>query len=425
LVTDNKLSLQGEIIMGLIKAALAATSTVLADQWKEYFICESIPDDTLIVKGEKRTSSKSSNKKGSDNIITNGSVISVAVGQCMLITDQGKVVEVCAEPGAFTWDASSEPSIFTGGLGDGIKESFKRLGRRLTFGGDTGNDQRVYFVNTKELTGNKFGTNGPISFRVVDNNIGLDIDMKLRINGVYSFRVKDPIVLFTNLAGNVPDEYKFEEIEHQCKTEFSDALQPAVAKLSAMGIRPNEVLAHLDELKDSINVELKDRWLETRGLWVENVSLNPIQLSEEDEKLLREAQRTGMYKNPTMAAAKLVDAQAEAMVGAANNESGAMTGFMGMGMAAGTAGMMNQAQGLYAQGAAQQQAQPAQPAAPQAAAGGATWTCSCGTANSGNFCTNCGSKKPEVAAVAFCPNCGTKLDTATPAKFCPNCGQSL
>lgn len=413
--------------MGLIKAVLSAGSTTLADQWKEFFICEAIPNDTLLVKGEKRTSKKSSNTKGSDNIITNGSVISVADGQCMIIVDQGKIVEVCAEPGAFTWDASTEPSIFTGNLGDSIKESFKTWGKRITFGGDTGHDQRIYYVNTKEILDNKFGTTNAIPFRVVDSKIGLDIDVSIRCNGIYSFRITDPVVFYSNITGNVSDEYKMSDIAGQLKTEFVDGLQPAVAKLSDLEIRPNQIPGHVEELKTGINEALKERWGAKRGMTVENISMNPITLSDEDQELIKNAQRTAMYKDPTMAAAKMVDAQSEAMVTAAGNQAGAMTGFLGMGMAM-NAGGANNAQALFEMGQ-QQQAQ-AQAANAQAQAGAATatagsWTCSCGTVNTGNFCTNCGGKKPEVSAPAFCPNCGNKLDPQNPAKFCPNCGSKV
>ena len=415
--------------MGLIKAVLSAGSTTLADQWKEFFICEAIPNDTLLVKGEKRTSKKSSNTKGSDNIITNGSVISVADGQCMIIVDQGKIVEVCAEPGAFTWDASTEPSIFTGNLGDSIKESFKTWGKRITFGGDTGHDQRVYYVNTKEIIDNKFGTTNAIPFRVVDSKIGLDIDVSIRCNGIYSFRITDPVVFYSNISGNVSDEYKMSDIAGQLKTEFVDGLQPAVAKLSDLEIRPNQIPGHVEELKTGINEALKERWGAKRGMTVESISMNPITLSDEDQELIKNAQRTAMYKDPTMAAAKMVDAQSEAMVTAAGNQAGAMTGFLGMGMAM-NAGGANNAQALFEMGQQQQaqaQAQ-AQAANAQTQAGAATagsWTCGCGTVNTGNFCTNCGGKKPEVSGPAFCPNCGSKLDPQNPAKFCPNCGSKV
>ena len=207
--------------MGLIKAAAGAAGSTLADQWKEFFYCEAIDNEVLAVKGEKRIGGRSSNKRGSDNIISDGSGIAVADGQCMIIVEQGKVVEVCAEPGEFTYDTSTEPSIFTGGLSEGIKKTFETVKKRFAYGGDTGKDQRVYYFNTKELVGNKFGTANPIPFRVVDRNIGLDIDVSVRCNGVYSYKIVDPLLFYTNVCGNFAQQYDREEIESQLKTEFA------------------------------------------------------------------------------------------------------------------------------------------------------------------------------------------------------------
>ncbi len=226
--------------MGLIKAITGAAGGTLADQWKEFFYCDSIDAETLVVKGSKRISSKrssntrisskrSSNTKASDNIISDGSGIAVADGQCMLIVEQGKIVEVCAEPGEYTFDKSTEPSIFTGSLSDGIRKTFETIGKRFTYGGDTGKDQRVYYVNTKEIIGNKFGTAMPIPFRVVDRNIGLDIDVSVRCNGIYSYKITDPVLFYTNVCGNVEGSYEREEIDSQLKAEFIGALQPAFA----------------------------------------------------------------------------------------------------------------------------------------------------------------------------------------------------
>ena len=234
--------------MGLIKAAMAAGSTVLADQWKEYFYCDSLDTDVLIVKGQKRTRAKSSNTKGSDNIISNGSVIAVNEGQCMIIVEQGAIVDLCAEAGEYTYDKSTEPSIFYGGLGQGVKNSFKTFGRRFTFGGDTGKDQRVYFVNTKDIIGNKYGTPEPVPFRIIDRNIDLDLETSVRCNGLYSFRIIDPVLLYKKIAGNVTDSYKKDQIEDQLKSELITALQPAFAQISAMGIRYSAVPAHTSAL---------------------------------------------------------------------------------------------------------------------------------------------------------------------------------
>ena len=199
--------------MGLIKAGLGALGGSLADQWKEFFSCDALDNDVLVVKGQKQVSGRSSNTKGNDNVISNGSGIAVADGQCMIIVEQGKVVEVCAEPGEFTYDSSSEPSIFAGPLGKGIIDTFKTIGKRFTYGGDTGKDQRVYYFNTKEIIDNKFGTPNPIPFRVVDSKIGLDVDVSVRCSGVYSYKITDPILFYTNVCGNIENEYGREEID--------------------------------------------------------------------------------------------------------------------------------------------------------------------------------------------------------------------
>ena len=399
--------------MGLIKAGAGALGSTLADQWKEVFYCDAIDKDTLVVKGVKRVSSRSSNTRGSDNIISSGSGIAVADGQCMIIVEQGKIVEVCAEPGQFTYDTSTEPSIFAGSLGQSILDTFKLIGKRFAFGGDTGKDQRVYYFNTKEIVDNKFGTANPIPFRVVDSNIGLDLDTSVRCNGVYSYKLTNPLLFYTNVCGNVEQDYSREEIDSQLKTEFISALQPAFAKLSEMGMRPNQIPAHAEELSQLMNETLTRKWGEIRGISVVSIAMNPITLPEEDAKAIKELQRSAVMRDPTMAAANLVGAQADAMRTAAGNSAGAMTGFMGMGMAMNAGGV--NAQNLYAMG--QQQAAPA--AAAPAAPAAETWTCACGSVNTGRFCPECGAKKP----VYRCNKCGWKpADPSKPPKFCPECG---
>lgn len=259
--------------MGLIKAGIGALGGTLADQWKEFFYCESIPKEVLVTKGQKRVGGRSSNTKGSDNIISNGSGIAVADGQCMIIVEQGKVVEVCAEPGEFTYDSSTEPSIFSGNLGESIKETFKTIGKRFTYGGDTGKDQRVYYFNTKELIDNKFGTPNPIPFRVVDSKIGLDLDVSVRCSGVYSYKIADPLLFYTNVCGNVEQEYSRDELDGQLKTEFVSALQPAFGKLSDLELRPNQIVSHNTDLEEAMNTALSTKWGELRGLKVVSIAL--------------------------------------------------------------------------------------------------------------------------------------------------------
>lgn len=394
--------------MGLIKAIKGAAGGALADQWKEYFYCESIAANVIVTKGIKRVDSRrSSNTKGSDNIISNGSVIAVADGQCMLIVEQGKVVDICSEPGEYVYDTSTEPSIFAGNLSDSIGETFKQIGRRFTFGGDTGKDQRVYYINVKELPGNKYGTANPVPFRVVDNNIGLDVDISIRCHGEYSYKVMDPILFYTNVAGNVSGDYTRDQIDGQLKSELLTALQPAFAKISDMGIRYSALPGHTEEMADALNEVLSKKWGELRGIQIVSFGISSATASEEDEKMIKDLQKSAVNRNPNMAAATLVGAQADAMRAAASNTStGPMMAFAGMNMA-GNAGGMN-AQNLFAMG---QQSQP------QAAPANG-WTCSCGTVNTGKFCSNCGSAQPAPANSWTC-SCGT----VNTGKFCSNCGK--
>ena len=403
--------------MGLIKAGIGALGGTLADQWKEFFYCESIPKEVLVKKGQKRVSGRSSNTKGNDNIISNGSGIAVADGQCMIIVEQGKIVEFCAEPGEFTWDNSTEPSIFAGNLGDSIKETFKVVGKRFTYGGDPGKDQRVYYFNMKEILDNKFGTANPVPFRVVDSKIGLDIDVSIRCAGVYSYKIADPMLFYKNVCGNVESDYERSELDSTLKSEFISALQPAFGKLSDLELRPNQIVSHNTDLENAMNESLSEKWGSLRGIKVVSIALSTVTLPEEDQELIKQAQRTAIMRDPTMAAATLVGAQADAMKTAAGNSAGAMTGFMGMGMAMNAGGGGMNAQNLFAMGQQQQQQQAQQtPAAAPAAEG---WKCSCGATVTGKFCPECGSKKPEpVQAGAWKCKCGA---TAT-GKFCPECG---
>lgn len=462
--------------MGLIKAGIGALGGTLADQWKEFFYCDSLPNDVLMRKGQKRTSGRSSNTKGNDNIISNGSGIAVADGQCMIIVEQGKVVEVCAEPGEFTYDRSTEPSIFSGSLGNSIIETFRLVGKRFAYGGDTGKDQRVYYFNTKEIIGNKFGTPSPILFEVTQKSINLSRTVQVRCNGTYTYMITNPLLFYTRLCGNVEDEYKTDQINGQLKAEFVDALQPAMGELAAQELKPAQIPAKAKELKEAMNSALKQEWLENRGISVGTITLSPITLTDEDIKKINELEDAAAYgASPMTMAGRMTDATAAAMQTAAGNSAGAMTGFMGMGMVGmGGQGGFGAAQNMYNMGAQQQQqiAQTA-PAAdgwkcscgatvsgkfcpecgakkpePQPSAGlwkcscGATvtgkfcpecgspkpankdgWICSCGAVNKGKFCQNCGAKKPESAPLYRCDKCGWEPEDPTnPPKFCPECG---
>ena len=443
--------------MGLIRAAVQSAASVMADQWEEYFYCDSIPANILAVKGSKKTSRRGSNKKGSENVISNGSVIAVNEGQCMMIVDQGKVVDVCAQPGEYIYDASSEPSIFYGDLGANVRRSFETFGIRFAFGGEAPKDQRVYFFNTKEIVGNKYGTANPVPFRVVDRNIGLDIDIAIRCHGEYSYRMVDPICFYVNVCGNVEVAYSRENLDSQLKSELMTALQPAFARISDMGIRYSALPGHTDEIASALNTVLSEKWVKLRGIALASFGVSSVKASEEDEDMIKQLQKAAVLRDPNMAAATITGAQADAMKTAAGNKStGPMMAFAGMNMAA-NAGGINAGQ-LFEMGQKNRQqeasAQPS-PAGGQAytpantpAAGswncscGAVgntgkfcsecgkprpaeegWVCSCGAVNKGRFCSECGKPKPAGARLYKCDKCGWEPeDPAHPPKFCPECG---
>lgn len=437
--------------MGLLKAGVGALSGVLADSWRDYFYCDSLDSDTLATRGFKKVDKRSSNTKGSDNVISNGSIINVNEGQCALIVDCGKVAEICAEAGEFVYDQSSEPSIFYGNLGDSIKKTFKEIGKRFTFGGSAPVDQRIYFINTKEIMGNRYGTSTPIPFRVVDAKIGLDVDVSLRCNGEYSYRITNPILFYTNVCANFKDTFTKENIDSMLKSEILNALQPALGKLSDIGVRPSALPSHTMEICDALNEQLSQKWGDMRGMTISSFNMNAPTLPPEDQEMIKQLQRTAVMRDPGMAAANLSMAQGDAMKIAAGNSGGAMMGFMGMNMAQQSGGlnannlynMAAQQQAQQAQQAQQQQAQPQQANANEwtckcgakntgnfcmscgekKPAAENCWTCSCGTQNKGKFCMNCGKPKPAGVPLYKCDKCGWEpADPANPPKFCPECG---
>ena len=400
--------------MGLIRAAKGAAGGVFGDQWKEYFYCGSMSSDTLVSKSRKKTSRRSSNRHGSENIISNGSVIAVNDGQCMIIVEQGKVVDVCAEPGEYVYDSFTEPSLFCSDLEDGIVQVFDQIGKRFGFGGETPEDQRVYFINTKELTGNKYGTPGPVPFRVIDANLGLDIDISVRCFGEYSYRIANPILFYTNVCGNVESEFTREELDGQLRSELMTALQPAFARISAMGIRYSELPGHTMELSDALNQILSEKWEKLRGIHIVSLGVSSIKASEEDEAMLKELQKNAVFRNPAMAAAHMVGAQASAMQAAASNQNvGPAMAFAGMNMASNAGGvnpseLFAMARNDPSQRSAQQEAQsPVQQD---------SWVCSCGNVNKGKFCSECGNPRPFGPWVCSC-------GTVNKGKFCSECGR--
>ena len=397
--------------MGLIQAVGATLTTVLADQWREYFYCDSLPENVLMRRGVKRTNGKSSNTRGSDNIISNGSIIAVNDGQCMMIVDQGGIVEFTAQPGEFVWDKSTEPSIFYGSLGENLKKTWEVLKKRFTFGGDTAKDQRVYYFNIKEIVGNKYGTANPVGFRVYYPNINLDTEIGIRCFGEYSYKLTDPMLFYKNVAANVSGDYTRDRIDSQLKSEFLTALQPAFAKISDMGIRYSALPGHTMELADSMNAVLSPKWAELRGISIVSVGVSSVNANPEDEERIKKLQNAAASTYGTMVVG-------EALQGAATNENGAMMGFMGMNMAGNMANNVTGGQGGGFGGLHMYQPS-AQPATPAAAPAG--WTCpKCGkTGNTGKFCAECGEKKPEEKKGWTCPKCGT----VNLGKFCQECGE--
>jgi len=388
--------------MGLIKAAATAVGGTMADQWIDFFYMDAMPDTVLVTKGQRRIDRRSANW-GNDNIITNGSGIAVNKGQCMIIVEQGRIMDVSAEPGLYTWNQSSEPSVFTGPLSRSIVDTLRTMGRRFTHGGGTGKDQRVYYFNIRELMNNKFGTATPIPFRVVDNNIGLDMDITLRCNGVYSYKMEDPLLFYTNVSGNVTESYTRDMIDTQLRSEFIGALQPAFARMSEMGMRYSAIPGHGAELCQYINGVLSEKWGSLRGLRVVNIAINSLSAPKEDEDIIKQLQRKAVMRDPGMAGAALVSAQADAMRSAAGNQGGALAGFMGMGMA-------QQAGGANAQHFFPQQAPPAARASQNG------WPCVCGTVNQGRFCGDCGASRPEDSWPCSC-------GAVNNGRFCSECGK--
>lgn len=431
--------------MGLIKAGIGSLGGTLADQWKEFFYCDSLDGDVLVTKGQKRISGRSSNTKASDNIISNGSRIAVADGQCMMIVEQGKVVEVCAEPGEFTYDTSTEPSIFAGSLGKGILETFKTVGKRFGFGGDTAKDQRVYYFNTKEILDNRFGSTTPILFEVVNKRIGITRTVRVRCNGVYSYVISDPLLFYTKLCGNIEEDFTRDKIDAQLKVEFIDALQPALGVLAENELRPAQLPAKVSELKNAMNDALKTEWQENRGISVCKIALNPISLTDEDMKKINELEDAATVgSNPYIMAGRMTEATAAAMNAAAENTSGAMNGFVGMGLVGGMNGQNGfaAAKELYDRGSKQQPANPTDKSTWQCSCGAQMtgkfctecgkprptdgWKCACGALNKGKFCSECGAKKPDAEPLYACDKCGWEPeDPKHPPKFCPECGDAF
>ncbi|MDO4198623.1 MAG: SPFH domain-containing protein [Erysipelotrichaceae bacterium] len=359
--------------MGLIKAAISSVTSSLSDTWKDYFVCESLPAGVLMVKGVK----KGAGLFDKGDVITNGSGIVVADGQCAIVVDDGVVVEVANEPGNYTFDTSKSPSIFDGGL-QGLKDTFAEIAERFTYGGVTNKSQYVYYINTKEITGNMFGTTSPIPFKVRDPKMNLELDVSLKCNGEYSFAVTNPILFYKNVAGNISTNYTKDALANQMRTEMLTALQPAVANLSNLGVNSySDIPFHTMELVDTLNESLSNKWSDLRGISIVSLGINSITPSQADLERLQNMQEAYTMKDQQMAAGAMAAAQAQAMRDAANNANGAVAGFAGVNMAAGATNVAAMYQNNQSGD------------------------------NSGGYCPECG--KPVPAGAKFCPSCGKAL----------------
>lgn len=389
--------------MGLIRAAFDAARTTLADQWLEYYYCDSLSNEVLLKKGEKVVTS-GSNTKASPNIITNGSGFAVNEGQALLIVEDGKVIEFSAEPGRFTWESSTEPSLFDNGF-QGLKDSFRIFGKRFTMGGTPGKDQRVYFVNLKEIIDNKFGSASPMPY-----HDPMYRNIYIRYFGQYTFRIQDPLRFYANLSGNVSDVYTKTQLMQQCDAEFVNALDTALAQCADQGCVFSDLPKKQMEIAQYMNDALDDAWNERRGMVVEMVAIQKVTPDEESRRRIEKIDDAIMMGDQRVAAGRLADAQATAMENAASNEAGAMNGFIGMGFAQ-QAGGMNAAS-MFGSLPPQHD----NPLFAQSAPKQGSWTCSCGAVNTGNFCSNCGKPAPNKPWQCECGQMNT-------GNFCSNCGK--
>ncbi|MBQ8858275.1 MAG: SPFH domain-containing protein [Clostridia bacterium] len=422
--------------MGLIRAITSAVGTVAADQWREFFTCDSLSNDVLIAKGVMKTEGRGffRRNKGTTDIITNGSVINVNEGQVALIVDNGKIVEFCAETGMFKWDSSSEPSLFGGDFFKGMVDSFKKIGYRFTFGGDAGAEQRVYYVNVKEIIGNKFGTTTPMAY----DDPYYKTALYIRYFGQYSFKIVDPVHFFAAIAGNVTDTYTREDLVSTCTDEFMTALDTALAMCAADGTKFSQLPTKQREIARYMSKTLDDEWRAGRGLEVVSVALAKVTPDERSRERIEEFDSNMMHADPTAMTGGLAYAQMQAMKDAAKNSGGAMQGFMGVGMAANAMGGAATQSNLIdnAQRLKEEREQTAAKGGHTCPACGAhfegkfcpecgekyvaedAWVCpTCGKECNGKFCADCGAKKPEGYTCA----CGYESDA--PFKFCPECGK--
>ncbi len=411
--------------MGIIKAIASAIGGSLADQWLEVLEPDNMSDTIVFTSGVKvrKDDRRNANVKGTDNTVSNGSVIHVYPNQFMMLLDGGKVVDYTAEEGYYTVDDSSLPSLFNGQFGDTLKESFNRI----KFGGVTPKAQQVFFINLQEIKGIKFGT--PNALNYFDNFY--NAELFLRTHGTYSIKITDPLLFFREAIPRDQARVDIEDINAQYLSEFLEALQSTMNQMSVDGIRISHVASKGRELSQYMANTLDEAWKKMRGFEIQAVGIASISYDDESKELINMRNKGAMLGDASVREGYVQGSVARGLEAAGSNEAGSAATFMGMGIGMqagggfmGTASQTNlqQMQQQQQQAGQQQQAQPAA-SAQQALAGAAAdqWTCACGTVNTGKFCSNCGTKKPQAAQ---CPHCGYSLNGIT-AKFCPECGKPL
>ncbi|MDR0946866.1 MAG: SPFH domain-containing protein [Ruminococcus sp.] len=400
--------------MGLIKAAIDSISSSLADSWLEVIEPDNMDDRTLMVRGiSQRTSNKGANKKGSQNVISNGSVIHVYPNMMMLLMDNGKVIDYTAEEGMYTVNNSSAPSLFNGELGEAIKDTFNRF----KFGGVPSGNQQAIYINLQEIKGIKFGTKNPVNY--FDNFY--NAELFLRAHGSYSIRITDPLKFFFEAVPRNSERCVVDDINEQYLAEFLDALQSTINQMSADGVRISYVSSKSREVSKYMANTLDDDWRNGRGIEVVSVGLQSVSYDPESQRLINMRNEAGIMSSPDIQDSYMKKNIAESFKAAAGNSGGAAMGFFGMNMAQNTAANMS---GLFNNTQQQQQQQQQQPQQPQyqpqqqQSSGTAAWKCECGTSNTGNFCSNCGKSKPSAPAEWRC-TCGM-MNTGN---FCSHCGR--
>ncbi len=405
--------------MGIIRAIGNAISGGLADQWLEVYEADSMSDQTVFTRGVLMR--RGENKKGTENTVSNGSIIHVYDNQFMILVDGGKVVDYTAEPGYYKVDNSSMPSLFNGEFGETLKESFNRI----RYGGETPKAQKVFFINLQEIKGIKFGTRQPINYFDMFYNA----ELFLRAHGTYSIKIVNPLQFYAEAIPRNKDHVQIGEINEQYLSEFLEALQSAINQMSAEGTRISFVTSKARELGKYMSSILDEEWNQSRGMEIQAVGIASLSYDEESQKLINMRNQGAMLSDPTVREGYVQGAVARGLEAAGSNANGSMAGFMGMGvgMNAGGAFMGNASANNMAQMQMQQQtpqamagsvfgAQPTQPAQPTQSANG--WTCSCGTVNTGKFCSECGKPMPAATGEWTC-SCGT----VNTGKFCSECGK--